>query len=137
MCPDCATLQDDQGRTFLHVAAGRANKLSSRHAVAHYACRQGKLSSVLNARDNNGDTALHLAIRVGNLEVFNYLVRNAQVDLYIPNKDGLTPLDLSWSMIPRSLYYQSVSLFLMLVLFQAATTLEHAHQSSHIYHLQF
>ncbi|KAG2563422.1 hypothetical protein PVAP13_8KG350908 [Panicum virgatum] len=105
MCPDCATLQDGEGRTFLHAAAGRS--LVPRHLVAHYACRQPKLSSVLNVQDNNGDTALHHAVRVGNLVVFKFLVRNPKVDLNIPNKDDLTPLDLSWSKIPRSIYYQS------------------------------
>jgi hypothetical protein len=39
------------------------------------------------------------------------------VDLSIANKDELTPLDLSWVKIPQGLHYQSVSLFLILVLF--------------------
>ncbi|KAG2558772.1 uncharacterized protein LOC120685982 [Panicum virgatum] len=78
-----------------------------RHLVAHYACRQPKLSLVSNMQDNNGDTALHYAIRAGNLVVFNFLVRNPKVDLNIPNKDDLRPLDLSWSKIPRSVYYES------------------------------
>ena len=123
-CPDCATLQDGKGRTFLHVAAGR--RWATDHKVAYYVCRQMELSLVLNMQDNDGDTALHHAINVGNQVVFNCLIRNPKVDLSIPNKDDLRPLDLSWSKIPRSVYYESVSLFLILVLFQEATTLEHA-----------
>ena len=69
---------------------------------------------VLNMQDNDGDTALHHAIHVGNLVVFNCLIRNTKVDLSIANKDELTPLDLSWAKLPRSLHYRSVSLFLIL-----------------------
>ena len=112
-CPDCGTLQDGQGRTFLHVAT-RATQpginIFSRPKVAPYACRQPKLSSVLNVQDSNGDTALHHAINVGNRVVINCLIWNPKVDLSIPNKDDLTPLDLSWNTIPRqSLHYQLVS----------------------------
>jgi hypothetical protein len=110
-CPNCATLRDGKGRTFLHVAAGQRSSMLSRHLVASYVCRQPKLSSVLNVQDNNGDTALHHAVHVGNLVVFNFLVQNPKVDLSIPNKDDLTPLDLSWSKMPEGLIYVSVSLF--------------------------
>ncbi|CAL4979703.1 unnamed protein product [Urochloa decumbens] len=107
-CPDCATLQDGEGRTFLHVAAGRwRGDLSLTHKVACYACRQPKLSTVLNVQDNNGDTALHCAIHMENLEVLKCLIRNPQVDVGIPNNDDLTPLDLSWSKTSRNILYQS------------------------------
>ncbi|KAG2563435.1 hypothetical protein PVAP13_8KG350916 [Panicum virgatum] len=104
-CPDCATLRDGEGRTFLHVATLPGTDWFFQNKVACYASRQPKLSLVLNVQDNNGDTALHHAVRVGNLEVFNCLVRNPKLDLSIPNKDDLTPLDLSRSKIP----YQSIS----------------------------
>ncbi|KAF8765898.1 hypothetical protein HU200_008047 [Digitaria exilis] len=100
-CPDCATLQDGEGRTFLHVAAGGGSRRNWIYKVAHH-----KLSTVLNVQDNNGDTALHCAIHAGNLAAFHCLVRNPQVDLNVPNKDDLTPLGLSWSKIPQSLYYK-------------------------------
>jgi len=107
-CPECATLRDGKGRTFLHVAAGR--RRATHHKVAYYVCRQMEHPLVLNMQDNDGDTALHHAIHVGNLVVFNCLIRNPKVDLSIPNKDDLTPLDLSWNTIPRqSLHYQLVS----------------------------
>ncbi|XP_066373077.1 uncharacterized protein [Miscanthus floridulus] len=107
-CPDCATLRDGKGRTFLHVAAEEGC-----HNVVRYVC--GKMpqrfsSMILNAQDNNGDTALHGAVRNGNLAVFNCLLRNPRVRLDVTNKDGMTPLDLSWSMTPSAiLYYGLVS----------------------------
>ncbi|CAD6338117.1 unnamed protein product [Miscanthus lutarioriparius] len=54
-CPDCVTLRDGKGQTFLHVAAEK-----SCHDVVRYACRQmpKRLSSmILNVQDSNGDTA--------------------------------------------------------------------------------
>ncbi|KAL6606461.1 hypothetical protein ACP70R_042114 [Stipagrostis hirtigluma subsp. patula] len=97
--PDCATLRDAKGRTFLHVAVERG-----RCAVVRHACRRipPQSSSVLNAQDSNGDTALHRAVDVGNMEIFNCLIRNRHVHLSVPNKEGLTPRDLSWSKIPTA-----------------------------------
>jgi ankyrin repeat protein len=95
-CPDCATLRDGKGRTFLHVAAEMKNHSA---AVVEYVCRempQRSSSMILNAQDSNGDTALHCAVRAGNLAVFNCLFRNRQVRLDVANKDGITPLDLSF-----------------------------------------
>ncbi|KAL6861383.1 hypothetical protein ACP4OV_017083 [Aristida adscensionis] len=100
-CPDCATLCDGRGRTFLHVAVEK-----ERHEVVKQVCRMKDFSSVLNMQDKNGDTALHRAVHVGNLDFFNCLIRNRLVRLDIPNKDELTPLDLSWSKIPPTFYYK-------------------------------
>lgn len=106
-CPDCATLRDARGRTFLHAAVE-----AEAYRVVEYACVQmpKELSSTeyLNMQDNNGDTAIHRAVDVGNLPVFNCLIRNQHVHLNVPNKDGLTPYDLSWVAIPSSFYYDMV-----------------------------
>ncbi|KAL6606444.1 hypothetical protein ACP70R_042097 [Stipagrostis hirtigluma subsp. patula] len=104
--PDCATLRDGKGRTFLHVAVEE-----KRYKVVQYAS-SGLMPEefsliILNAQDNNGDTALHRAVHVGNLQVVNCLIRNQHVHLNIPNKNALTPLDLSWFRIPRLFYYNS------------------------------
>ncbi|KAL6861373.1 hypothetical protein ACP4OV_017073 [Aristida adscensionis] len=64
-CPDCATLRDGKGRTFLHIAVEESYK------VVRHICLMPNLSSVLNMLDNNGDTALHRAVHVGNLSVFS------------------------------------------------------------------
>ncbi|KAL6589841.1 hypothetical protein ACP70R_050200 [Stipagrostis hirtigluma subsp. patula] len=99
---DSATLRDGKGRTFLHVAVEEG-----RYAVVQYACclMPQNFSSVLNVQDNNGDTALHRAIHVANLPIFMCLIQNQYVDLNIPNKDELTPLDLSWCRIPQFFCY--------------------------------
>ncbi|TVU49847.1 hypothetical protein EJB05_01185, partial [Eragrostis curvula] len=101
-CPDCATLRDGEGRTFLHVAVEKG-----RYRVVQYASclMPQEFSSFLNVQDNNGDTALHRAVHEGDLPVFMSLVQNQHVDVKIPNNDDLTPLDLSWCRIPRLFYY--------------------------------
>ncbi|PUZ71949.1 hypothetical protein GQ55_2G354800 [Panicum hallii var. hallii] len=106
-CPDCATLRDAGGRTFLHAAVE-----AEAYGVVEFACRRAPPkglfpSSVLNMQDDNGDTAVHRAVHVGNLPVFNCLIRNRHVHLSILNKDALTPYDLSWVRIPSSFYYDS------------------------------
>ncbi|KAL6606401.1 hypothetical protein ACP70R_042054 [Stipagrostis hirtigluma subsp. patula] len=102
-CPDSATLRDAKGRTFLHVAVEKEIG-----EVVQYACRRMS-SSVLNVQDNEGDTALHRAVDVGNLGVFNCLIRNHHVRLNIQNKEGLTPLDLSWCKLPSSWFYYDLN----------------------------
>ncbi|KAL6606389.1 hypothetical protein ACP70R_042042 [Stipagrostis hirtigluma subsp. patula] len=105
MFPDCATLRDGEERTFLHVAVEK-----KRYGVVQYVCgpMPQKFSlMILNAQDKNGDTVLHRAVHVGDLPVFNRLIRNRHVHLNIPNKDTLTPLDLSWCRIPPLFYYGS------------------------------
>uniref|UniRef100_A0A0E0Q869 Uncharacterized protein n=1 Tax=Oryza rufipogon TaxID=4529 RepID=A0A0E0Q869_ORYRU len=87
-CPDCATLRDARGRTFLHAAVENKSYVVVRHVVR----RSSELSSILNLQDDKGDTALHSAVR-----------------LDMRNKEGMMPADVSWSMMPLETYYAWVS----------------------------
>lgn len=138
-CPECATLRDANGRTFLHVAVeggqykvvkyvcqqrrwhtAWSSLLSSiLNNVVKYVCRQRRphaavsslLSSILNAQDINGDTALHRAVYAGNMTIFSCLVRNQRVHLGVKNKEGMTPIDAAWSKMPLNHYYAWVRHF--------------------------
>lgn len=93
--PGCASLRDLDGRTFLHVAVEK-----QRNNIVRFACGQKNLSSVvLNMQDNKGNTALHLAVQLGNLTVVCSLLGNKQVLLNFTNKDGQTPLDIARSKV--------------------------------------
>ncbi|XP_044400761.1 protein ACCELERATED CELL DEATH 6-like [Triticum aestivum] len=58
----------------------------------------------MNAQDNDGNTALHLAVDVGDLSGFFTLLRNPKVLLDIRNNKDQTPLDLAWSKRNRTVF---------------------------------
>jgi ankyrin repeat protein len=101
-CPGSASLCDAKGRTFLHVAVEKkeANVIRS-------ACRNLSLSWIMNMVDNDGNTALHLAVEAGSLQMFCPLLANPQVNLNLPNSRGETPLDIAEYKIPEDGFYHS------------------------------
>uniref|UniRef100_A0ACD5XPB0 Uncharacterized protein n=1 Tax=Avena sativa TaxID=4498 RepID=A0ACD5XPB0_AVESA len=99
-CPDSAGLRNAKGRTFLHVAIEKR-----RLAVVQYACRDPSFAWILNMRDSDGNTALHLAILAGRLRMFCALFGNREVNLNLTNNQGETPRDLARSKLPRGMGY--------------------------------
>ncbi|KAJ1260284.1 hypothetical protein BS78_10G220500 [Paspalum vaginatum] len=95
MFPGCAGLRDSDGRTFVHIAAKK-----KRYSIVAYACQTPSLATILNKQDNEGNTALHLAVEVGDWWIFACLFVNKQVDLNLPNKNRYTLLELSINTIP-------------------------------------
>uniref|UniRef100_A0A0E0ELE8 PGG domain-containing protein n=1 Tax=Oryza meridionalis TaxID=40149 RepID=A0A0E0ELE8_9ORYZ len=71
--PGCIALRNMQGKTFLHVAVEK-----KRHSIVAFVCKRPELASVLNVQDNQGDTALHLAVKAGLVSIFNLLFRNRE-----------------------------------------------------------
>ncbi|KAM0861571.1 hypothetical protein ACQ4PT_045814 [Festuca glaucescens] len=99
-CPSNAGLCTAQGRTFLHVAVEK-RKLN----VVSFVCKTPSLNWILNMRDHDGNTALHLAVQIGTYRIFCTLYGNKEVHLSLANNSENTPFDLSTSMIPRGLQY--------------------------------
>ncbi|VAH70514.1 hypothetical protein VPH35_051799 [Triticum aestivum] len=100
-CRGCIALRDKQGRSFLHIAV--KNKV---YRIVKYACQERVFAPILNARDNDGYTALHVAVEVGDLFVFCYLLRNPKVLLNVRNNKDETPLDLARSKKRTSFYFR-------------------------------
>ncbi|KAM0877185.1 hypothetical protein ACQ4PT_035680 [Festuca glaucescens] len=100
---DTAELRDAMGRTFLHVAVQEESQ-----SVVTYACKvQSRkfASSVMNMQDDDGNTALHIAVELGSMWIFNSLMENRFVTLNLTNNKGQTSLDLSWMSMPVGVQY--------------------------------
>uniref|UniRef100_A0A0E0LZZ2 PGG domain-containing protein n=1 Tax=Oryza punctata TaxID=4537 RepID=A0A0E0LZZ2_ORYPU len=93
LCPDTASLRDNNGRTFLHVAVN--NRCKTVVALTHHS--PGLLHHVMNMQDKDGNTALHGdgAVHVCDMMVFSLLFVNRRVQLNLKNNNGQTPLDLA------------------------------------------
>ena len=102
-CPSSAGLRDAKGRTFLHVAVEKKNV-----RVVGYACSDRSLAWILNMQDNQGNTALHLAVKDGSLDIFCLLFGNRQVNLNLTNEDRQTPLDIARYNVRPSFYDEKV-----------------------------
>ncbi|KAF7067225.1 hypothetical protein CFC21_073140 [Triticum aestivum] len=98
--PNIVGLSDAKGRTFLHVAVE-----NERLQIVLYACQTPGLAWILNMQDNEGNTALHLAIQSRSFTMFCALFGNLEVNLNLTNNHGETPLDLSRGELPRAMSY--------------------------------
>ncbi|KAL6846402.1 hypothetical protein ACP4OV_023850 [Aristida adscensionis] len=99
-CGSSAGLCDSKGRTFLHVAIQK-----KRVGIVSFACRNQSLTWILNMRDKDGNTALHLAVQAGSFRMFCALLGNRHVKLNLTNAKGETPLDISRNKIPPGIHY--------------------------------
>ena len=61
--------------------------------------QQQQQQKIYLARDADGDTPLHAALRCGSFECVQLLVEEDNVNLLIVNKSGLTPLHLALEMM--------------------------------------
>ncbi|KAF6987282.1 hypothetical protein CFC21_004940 [Triticum aestivum] len=121
-CPSSAGLRNAKGGTFLHVAV--ENK---RWQIVSYVCQTPTLSWILNMQDNDGNTALHLAVKAGMIRMFFQLYGNKEVHLSLTNRNGGTPLDLSRSLLRPGMHYAQNSDKII----HKALTLAHAKHSGH------
>uniref|UniRef100_A0A0A9HIY2 PGG domain-containing protein n=1 Tax=Arundo donax TaxID=35708 RepID=A0A0A9HIY2_ARUDO len=102
-CPLCAGLRNAKGQTFLHVSV--KNK---RLHIVKFVCQlwaRRHLESVVNIQDNNGDTALHLAIRERELDISRCLIGNPYVLVNLQNREGKTPMDLATGNVQSGFYF--------------------------------
>lgn len=90
-CSYCESSRNASGQTFLHVAVEK-EKLD----IIEYVCGERKFNRILNAGDQDGNTALHLAVNNASENIFCSLMQNREVCLNFANKEGRTPLDLAF-----------------------------------------
>lgn len=89
-CHHCMCFRNASGQSFLHVAV--ENKCLG---VVRHVCKEQTLHGILNLQDQDGNTALHLAVKRGYQLIFCFLMSNPGVCLNLANKEGHTPRDLA------------------------------------------
>ncbi|KAK3431701.1 hypothetical protein EUGRSUZ_E03813 [Eucalyptus grandis] len=92
--PDLAEIKNKKGQNILHVAA----KAGDGHAVSCILKEYSDpnvIEKLVNLKDVDGNTPLHLASMHNHCGVLRSLTRNKRIDLELRNNDGLTALDLA------------------------------------------
>ncbi|CAL5337531.1 unnamed protein product [Camellia sinensis] len=86
-CPDCWEMVNDKGQNILHVAVQNENK-----KVVKFILENSQLSSLINHKDIDGNTPLHLTATA---LCGNELMYDERADRMAFNKRNQTPLDVT------------------------------------------
>ncbi|KAF8391792.1 hypothetical protein HHK36_022026 [Tetracentron sinense] len=89
--PDTIDMVDKRGQNAFHVCIGKAHLW-----VLRYLTKDVRDDEVLNQKDNDGNTPLHLAVISGNPDLVECMLeKKGRVDTDTMNKDNFTPMDLA------------------------------------------
>ncbi|XP_022720033.1 ankyrin-3-like [Durio zibethinus] len=89
LCPDIWDIQDNKGRTALHLAVENEETRAVKYIL------KTKLSDgLVNEQDNEGNTPMHIAAIQGYQSIFELFKWDKRVDKAIANKKGLGVLDM-------------------------------------------
>ncbi|KAJ3682635.1 hypothetical protein LUZ60_015208 [Juncus effusus] len=90
-CPDSDELLDRAGRNYLHVAVNYG-----RWKIVRFICNSSvRASKTVNARDNEGNTPLHLAAKNKDHRIVALLLCTKGLCQDIMNNEGKTPCDVA------------------------------------------
>ncbi|KAE9457629.1 hypothetical protein C3L33_10467, partial [Rhododendron williamsianum] len=89
-CPDSRELLTLQGQNIFHVAAKSGNDKAASSML-----KMPELEKLLNEKDDEGNTPLHVATICGHPRIVRALTWDERVDLELVNNDGLTALDIA------------------------------------------
>jgi ankyrin repeat protein len=101
--PNVREMQNNKGQNILHVAA-TSGKLN----VVNYILKTPELQSLVNDKDKDGNTPLHLATLHWHPKLVSALTWDKKVDLRLLNNDGLTALDIAECYIENSSTFRQV-----------------------------
>ncbi|KAA0063588.1 protein ACCELERATED CELL DEATH 6-like [Cucumis melo var. makuwa] len=104
LCPDSCELTDLRDRTALHFAVANHQAYAVRKMLEF-----GSFRNLVNQRDIDGNTPLHLAAIVGDFVIVMMLAANERVDKKIMNNAGFTTNDIIRSSLKFSWYEKSYS----------------------------
>ncbi|KAK3430627.1 hypothetical protein EUGRSUZ_E02497 [Eucalyptus grandis] len=94
--PDLAEMKNKKEQNILHVAA-EGGKIKA----VEYILENSAIEKLVNSKDADGNTALHLASMHSHCPVLLSLTKRSNLDLKLRNNDNLTALDVA--MEPESL----------------------------------
>ncbi|XP_058212030.1 ankyrin repeat-containing protein At5g02620-like isoform X2 [Rhododendron vialii] len=83
--PDCWEMANSKGRTILHIAAG-----VERDVATNFILKKPWVSSLINRKDNEGNTPLHVLASKGKAGLHMY----PGADMLALNNETMTPLDI-------------------------------------------
>ncbi|XP_055820373.1 ankyrin repeat-containing protein BDA1-like [Solanum dulcamara] len=86
----------DRGENVLHLCVKHYNQLEALNLLMEIMISDDKL---LNAKDGDGYTILHLAVAHKQIDTVKYLLRNNKIEVNLKNDNGNTALDIlthSW-----------------------------------------
>ncbi|KAL3742741.1 hypothetical protein ACJRO7_018110 [Eucalyptus globulus] len=87
--PDAWDIMNYKRQTALHAAVIEGNA-----KVVKYILRMPNLKDLINEKDIDGNTALHLSVRLREYKSTLILARDKRVDRFATNKDDLTAVDI-------------------------------------------
>lgn len=103
--PDIRELLTAHGQNMLHTAAR-----SGKYKAVEYMLKMPELEKLINEKDEDGNTPLHLATVYGHPKVVGLLMRDARVNLKLVNNNRHTALDMAEDQMEMGLAsFQKVS----------------------------
>ncbi|KAL5730264.1 hypothetical protein ACHQM5_003108 [Ranunculus cassubicifolius] len=89
-CPDSRELLNSRSQNALHVASE-----NRKENIVTFMLETPELGKLINERDVDGNTPLHLATKHGYAVIVSLLVRDKRIDLAVKNKEGHTAYEVA------------------------------------------
>ncbi|KAL3509390.1 hypothetical protein ACH5RR_028791 [Cinchona calisaya] len=87
-CPEPRELLDQNGCSILHFAAK-----NGKHEIIRYILKDKQFEVLVNMKDKQGNTSLHLAAMHWHPKIVSALTWDSRVNLALENDEGMTALD--------------------------------------------
>ncbi|XP_074296782.1 uncharacterized protein LOC141627384 [Silene latifolia] len=120
-CPESIRMTVDKGDMALHLCVKFGNLEALQVLVKEVMVAENDGVDLLNARNDDGYTTLHLAALYKNFEIMKYLMSRPGIELNAMNNNGLTALDLVENS-PRDIKSLEILNFMLQSNAQRATT---------------
>ncbi|XP_048137960.1 protein ACCELERATED CELL DEATH 6-like [Rhodamnia argentea] len=91
--PNLAEIKNNRGQNILHVAAKAGNNRAVRCKLEE--CGEERIKKLVNSKDDDGNTPLHLISMHNHCKVLLYLTRDKRSELGLLNNKKLTALDVA------------------------------------------